>query len=109
MFDNLRKELRLGAPTTEVSVKFAMDLDLSLVNDKNVKQIAFTLMNFSKNDFNIFYPVLVYNVITSNQGKHCEILLEHLPIYIMSCLAYPEKEYISDYEELKFNVQKYYL
>lgn len=86
-----------------------MDLDLSTTKRFELEQIARTLMNFKKSEFNIFYPCLIYNVITSNQGEVCIILLEHLPIYITNCLAFPDKDYISDYEKLKFKMQKYYL
>jgi hypothetical protein len=102
-------ELRLGAPEVEVVTKYAMDLDLSTTKKSELEKIAGTLMNFKKAEFNIFYPCLIYNVVTSNQGEVWTILLEHLPIYITNCLAFPDKDYISDYEKLKFKMQKYYL
>ena len=109
MFDELREELKLGTPEVEVNTKFAMDLDLSGINKEQFQKISCTLMNISKSEFNIFYPVLIYNVITRNEGEICNILLESLPIYITTVLAFPENGYISEYEELKFKLQKYFL
>jgi len=109
LFEELRKELRLGEPEIEVSTKFAMDLDLSSINNEQLQKISSTLMNFNKSEFNIFYPYLIYKVITSNEGEVCSVLIESLPIYITNCLSFPENDYISDYEELKFKLQKYYI
>jgi len=86
-----------------------MDLDLSNIPHDKLELISGTLMTVSKSEFNIFYPYFIYNVITSNDDVAWATLLENLPIYISTCLAYPEKEYISEYEELTFKMQKYYL
>lgn len=86
-----------------------MDLDLSSIEEVQLQKIASTLMSVSKSEFNIFYPNLIYNIITSNKGEASHILLESLPLYITNCLAFPEKDYISDYEELKFKIQKAYI
>lgn len=86
-----------------------MDLDLSNVSKTDLNHITSSLMGVSKTEFNMFYPNFLYNVITSNEKDTCSTLLESLPIYITSCLSYPENEYISEYEELKFKLQKYYI
>mmetsp|Transcript_14169 Transcript_14169/g.14164 ORF Transcript_14169/g.14164 Transcript_14169/m.14164 type:complete len:137 (-) Transcript_14169:456-866(-) len=109
LYDELREELKLVEPESEVVSKFKMDLDLSLIDGIQLQKISSSLMNISKTEFNIFYPALIYNLITSNTGEACYILLESLPIYITNCLAFPEKPYISEYEELKFKIQKYYI
>lgn len=86
-----------------------MDLNLSSVPSEQLEMIANILMTVDRSEVNMFYPYFIYNVITSNDDEISKLLLENLPIYIISWLAYPEKEYISEYEELKFKMQKYYL
>lgn len=109
MFDELRKDLRLGAPKTEVTVKYAMDLDLSKLSKHQVQLICTTLMAVSNTDVNLYYPDFIYNIITNNTDEACCILLEHLPLYITRTLSYPDNDYISDYQELQFKIQKYYV
>jgi hypothetical protein len=86
-----------------------MDLNLSSIPNEQLEMIANTLMTVDKSEVNMFYPSFIYNVITTNEEEISKLLLENLPIYVISCLAHREKEYISEYEELKFKMQKYYL
>lgn len=107
MFEKYKTDIRVGFLNSEVYHKFSIKLEMSDLDQPTLELIAKNLMSVDKAEITLFYHIFIFNIITGNIGLPTNIMLEALPVYIVSCLQHSDVD--TDYDEVKSKVNKYYV
>lgn len=107
MFEKYKTDIRVGFLNSEVYHKFSIKLEMSDLDLPTLELIAKNLMSVDKAEITLFYHIFIFNIITGNIGLPTNIMLEALPVYIVSCLQHSDVD--TDYDEVKSKVNKYYV